>query len=69
MDKYEIKTYPEMDKFKRENICLGYRNGGFSDFGIENIWTFELFQNIETKKYSILIVTDSDETWAVFELD
>ena len=69
MNTYELKTSVEMDNFEKENIRIGFRSGGFSDFGINNIWICELYQNIKTKKYSLLIITDIDESWIVFTLE
>lgn len=69
MNSYEIKTYPEHDKFCKENERVGFHSGNFSDYEIENIWICEIYKNKETGKYSLLITRDSDEAWIVFDFE
>jgi hypothetical protein len=66
---YELKKYPEIQKFHDENTRIGFKSGGFSDFDIDNIWICELYQNNQTQKYSLLIITDLDESHIVFEFE
>lgn len=65
-----IKTKTQINKFKEENESLGWQpTGEFQKYGIENIWTCELFKNKTTGKYSLYIITDDDETHIVFEFE
>lgn len=69
MNSYEIKTYPEYDKFCKENERVGFHSSDFSDYDIENIWICEIYKNKETGKYSLLITRDSDEARIVFDFE
>jgi hypothetical protein len=64
-----IKTCSERDLFCSDNTRIGFLSADFVNFNIENIWICELYKNINTGNHSLLIITEFDESWIVFDFE
>jgi hypothetical protein len=67
---YELKTWTEIYNFRDNNNRIGFVDNActqFQDYGINNIWLCELYQNKKTSKFALLITIDSDESVIVVE--